>query len=155
VRRALRRDPSLSYEQVLELWSAAPGGHAEEADAVREVYGEERAMAASQSHWQTDPRHGRKVLITAALWVAAHLVILAAVDVPIYVECTRSSTCGQVGFGPALTAFSIGWVQLMYGVVTGAVLSRTRPAISQGVFIGTAIVTIGFTFLCFGLVGVH
>ena len=54
-----------------------------------------------------------------------------------------------------MTAFAIGWIQLIYGVITGAVLSRSHPAVAQGVFIGTAIVTLGFTFLCFGLLGVR
>ncbi|HEY1293846.1 MAG TPA: hypothetical protein VGJ60_12245 [Chloroflexota bacterium] len=152
VRRALRRDATLTYEQILELWSAAPGGHSDDADAVREVYDEERAIADARTRREPDPGHSRKVLITVAIWVGAHLVILAALDVPMYAGCSGSSECG---LGLALTAFAIGWIQLIYGVVTGAVLSRSRPAIAQGVFIGTATVTIGFTFLCFGLLGVR
>jgi hypothetical protein len=150
VRRALRREPALSFEQVLERWSATPTARADDAEAVRQVYDEEIARAAERQQQTPDPRHGRKVLITAGVWVAAHLAILAAFDVPMYATCSGS----ECGLGLALTALAIGWVQLIYGVIVGAVLSRSRPAISQGVFIGTGAVTLGFTFLCFGLLGV-
>ena len=94
VRRALRRDPTLTYEQLLELWRTGPGAHSDDADAVREVYDEERATAEARSQRQADPRHGRKVLVTAAIWVGAHLVILGAFDVPMYIGCSGSSDCG-------------------------------------------------------------
>jgi hypothetical protein len=108
-------------------------------------------MAEARQQPTPDPRHGRKVLITAGIWIGAHVVLLAAFDVPIYAGCGGGSGCG---IGLALVALTIGWVQLIYGVIVGAVLSRSRPAISQGVFIGTGAVTLGFTFLCFGLLGV-
>ena len=79
------------------------------------------------------------------------MLLLAAFDVPLYAGCGGSSSCG-IGLG--LVALAVGWVQLIYGVIVGAVLSRSRPAISQGVFIGAGAVTLGFTFLCFGLLGV-
>ena len=153
VRRALRREPNLTYEQVLERWSAAPGARTDDAESVRQVYDEEIAIAAARQQRTPDPMHGRKVLITAAIWFGAHLVILAAVDVPMYAGCSSSSS-SECGLGLALTALAIGWIQLVYGLITGAVLSRSRPAIAQGVFIGTGMVTLGFTFLCFGLLGV-
>jgi hypothetical protein len=98
----------------------------------------------------------RRVLSALGIWVGAHVLLLAALAIPGYVECQGSppssnNLFGGCGIGVGLTALAIGWLQPIYGVVGIIVAFRThRTAIAQGLVIGVCAVTLLFTALCFG-----
>jgi len=155
VRRIVRRSPDLSFEDVLERWRAEHGEMAEsEAEALRARYDEEQA-APRQGRPPPDPNHGRTVMRTIVAWIGVHILLLVALAVPSYAQCTGqpSNFFGSCGLNIGLTALAIGVAQLVYGVIAGAVLTlNRRTAIAQGLFISAAALVVLFTAACFGAV---
>jgi hypothetical protein len=93
---------------------------------------------------------------TIVAWVGVHILILVAVALPGYTQCTGQSAPASnlftgCGITVGLTALAIGVAQLVYGVVAGVVLAiGRRTAIAQGLFISSATLAVVFTALCFG-----
>ena len=93
---------------------------------------------------------------TIVAWVGVHILILVAVALPGYLQCTGQAAPAnylftRCGITVGLTALAIGVAQLVYGVIAGAVLAlNRRTAIAQGLFISAASLAIVFTALCFG-----
>jgi hypothetical protein len=160
VRRAVRREPGLTFEQVLERWRVQTGTAAEDdAELLRTVYNEEVQYDQEVHAIRVDPprpreaNYSRVVLIALAAWIAAHLALLAALGLPAYAACRAGeTTSGSLGCGInlGLTALAIGWLQPVYGVVIALVVRPRRTAVAQGIFIGIGVVTLLFTVLCFG-----
>lgn len=93
--------------------------------------------------------HGKIVLLSLVVWLAAHLLLLGALALPDYRACqsVRDSTCSlSVG----LTALAVGWIQPFYGVVIALIVQRRHTAVAQGIFIAIGVTTVLFTALCFG-----
>ena len=116
-----------------------------------------RARSAARQPRASDPRHGRIVVLTVAAWVAAHLLLLAALGLPEYVRCINESR-SACGMNLGVIAFLIGLVQLVYGVAIAIVLAivsviRRTPPISQGILIGSAVVASLYPVLCVGITG--
>jgi hypothetical protein len=97
-----------------------------------------------------DPKHDQTVLLAIAGWFAAHVLLLALLGGPAYVQCQGSPAFPGCGAGLGLTALSIGWVQLVYGLPVAFIVRGKRSAVAQGIFIGTGVVSGLFTVLCFG-----
>jgi hypothetical protein len=159
VRRALRREPGLSFEQLLEHWRLQRGGAVEGDTALlRVVYDEEVVASRERRPAVRQPNHDRIVLLTVVGWFAAHLLLLAILGMPSYLECRgtpqppRSLFLG-CGVRLGLTALGIGGVQVPYGLIAGLSLRQPRPAVAQGILIGTGAVALLFTVLCFGAAG--
>ena len=102
------------------------------------------------------PGHTRRVLITIGVWIAIQVVLLLALGGWAYVDCVSSGDGSQRVFGGCgvnfgLVALTIGWSQLVYGLVVAAIVwFRKYAAVTQGVLIGMAAVVLLFTALCFG-----
>jgi hypothetical protein len=98
------------------------------------------------------------VITTIGIWIAAHVVLLAIVGVPVYADCAGSGvatndTFGGCGVSVGLAALAIGWIQLAYGLIGAVIVYATgHHAVSQGLFIAAPIVAFAFTLLCFGSV---
>ena len=98
----------------------------------------------------------RQVLTALGVWVGAHVVLLAALAVPGYVDCqsgppSSNNLFGGCGIGVGLTALAMGWIQPIYGVVAIIIaFRRHHTAVAQGLVIGVCAVTLLFTALCFG-----
>jgi hypothetical protein len=105
-----------------------------------------------------DPRHDQAVLRTLAVWIGVHLLLVAAIGGPPFVACQSreqaTNLFGGCGQNLALIAAVIGWIQLIYGLVAGAIilLRGKHMAVGQGIFIATSAVAILFTALCFGAI---
>jgi hypothetical protein len=154
IRRAIRRQPDLSYEEVVQRWQSQHGELSEEQrQSVQAIYDEERARP-SQAPREQDPRHSRRVVTSIAAWIVLHLIVLLGFGVPVYTRCLGETTTATVssgcGVNLGLVALLIGWVQLFYGVIGGLIVAHWRTAIGQGIMIGSAAVTLLFTVLCFG-----
>jgi hypothetical protein len=149
VRRALRRDRSLTYEVVLQRWRAgSPEGPAD--DVVRRVYDEE--LAALTTPRAADPGHNRLVLGSAAAWILANALLVLAIGLRGYLSCRQggSSTTLGCGFGFGMLFLIVGVAQLLYGAVVAAIAYRIWKPVAQGVLIGMGATTVLFTALCFG-----
>jgi hypothetical protein len=154
VRRAMRREPGLTFEQLLERWRLQAGAAAEDdAELLRTVYDEE-AQGIRVDPRPREANYSRVVLIALAAWIAVHLALLAALGLPAYAACrageTSSGSLTSCGINLGLTALAIGWIQPFYGVVIGLIVRPRRTAVAQGIFIGLGVVTMLFTVLCFG-----
>jgi hypothetical protein len=102
-----------------------------------------------------DPNHTRNVLLSLVVWMAAHLLLLAAIALPAFQQChldpqTSTEFLGGCGIGLGLTALAIGWIQPFYGVVVALIVQRRSTAVAQGIFIAIGVTTLLFTALCFG-----
>jgi hypothetical protein len=88
------------------------------------------------------------VLLSLGGWMAAHLLLLAAIALPAYQACLRAQqSCGtELG----LTALAIGWIQPFYGIVIALILRRRQRAVAQGILTALGVTTLLFTVLCFG-----
>ena len=156
VRRALRNAPGLTFEQLAERWNAQPGRAVEgNVESLRAVYDREVQVWRNPVARPRDPNHTRNVLLALALWMAAHLLLLAAIGLPAYQTCQRgppNSTefLGGCGMALGLTALAVGWLQPVYGVVIALIALRLNTAIAQGIFIAIGITALLFTALCFG-----
>jgi len=163
VRRAIRREPGLTLEQLEQRWRAQraqraqPGEFVEvDAERLRTVYAEEAQRARQPDAARPrSPTHGRTVLLTVGAWIAAHLVLLAALALPAYLACQRAPPASSLlgsgcGLPLGLTALAIGWLQPVYGVIIAFVIGGRRTAIAQGLFIAVGATTLLFTVVCFG-----
>jgi hypothetical protein len=98
----------------------------------------------------------RRVLSALGIWVGAHVLLLALLAVPGYVECqsgppSSNNLFGGCGVGLGLTGLAIGWIQPIYGIVAIIIaFRRHHTAVAQGLVIGVCAVTLLFTALCFG-----
>jgi hypothetical protein len=102
-----------------------------------------------------DPNHARTVLLSLVAWMAAHLLLLAAIALPAYQSCQRDPQTSTdflsgCGMGLGLTALAIGWIQPFYGVVIALIVQRQHTAVAQGIFIAIGVTALLFTALCFG-----
>jgi len=155
-RRLVRRSPELSFEEALDRWRAAHGEIEEgDVEGLRKLYDEEQA-ALLQGPPPSDPNHGRTVMRTMVAWIGVHILVLVAVALPGYTQCTGQTGSANnlfagCGITIGLTALGIGAAQLVYGVIAAVVLAMNRrTAIAQGLFISAAAVAVGFTAVCFG-----
>ena len=108
------------------------------------------ATVAEARERTRDPKHDQSVVLAIAAWFGAHVVVLALVGGLAYVQCQGSTVFPGCGAGLGLTALSIGWVQLVYGLPVAFIVRAKRPAVAQGIFIGTGVVSGLFTVVCFG-----
>ena len=151
VRRALRVEPTSSFEDVLARWRADFGNDVG-TELIREVYDDELARASQPR--PRDPRHGQVVLTTVAIWLVLNVGIALALGLPEYGTCKQSGSSGAgfsaCGFAFGATFLVVGVVQLVYGAVVSVVAYRARAAAGQGILIGMGITTVLFTVVCFG-----
>lgn len=102
------------------------------------------------------PGHSRRVLITIGVYVASQVLLLLALGGWAYFDCATQGdgsrgVLGGCGVNFGLVALTIGWAQLVYGLVIVAIVwFRKFAAVTQGVLIGMAAVVLLFTALCFG-----
>ena len=164
VRRSIRRNPAISFEELLDGWRARRGRPIDEIEAtsLRDVYEEEAAALREQRLHSPAARHtqvagsGQIVWLTALAWIAAHLVLSGILALPGYYACRAGTSYGNSAMYCALpfglTVLAIGGVQLLYGLVLGFILLAANPrarALAPGIFIGTSVVATLNTVLCF------
>jgi hypothetical protein len=154
-RRLVRRSPELSFEEAMDRWRAEHGEvQPADAEVMRTLYDEEQA-ARAHGPPPHDPNHSRTVMRTIVAWIGVHVLLLVAVGLSAYTQCTGQPATGGIfggcGLNVGLTALAIGVAQLVYGVIAAAVLAMNRrTAIAQGLFISAATVVVLFTAVCFG-----
>jgi hypothetical protein len=152
VRRALRREPDVSFDRLLERWRVQHPQQDDE-DLLRQVYDEEVAARGEARHAR-DPNYNRTVLVTAIAWVLANAALAVLVGLPGYLQCRQRPPVG--GFGGCgmnlgLVFLAVGGVQVVYGAIGGVVAARFSQPAAQGVLIGIAAVFLLFGALCFGV----
>jgi hypothetical protein len=151
VREILRRSPHATFVEVEAAWRALHG----ETDLaqLRAEYDQELAERSQRRHDPRERQHGRKVLRTAALWIVGHLLVAVLLGLRGYLECRGGPPpnffFGSCGVNLGLMVVLIGLGQLVWGVAVGLSLRRQRPAVAQGILIGTAVFILATPVVCF------
>jgi hypothetical protein len=154
VRRALRREPNVSFEQLLERWRLE---HPDQQDEplLRQVYdGEVIGRTENATGGPHGPNYNRNVLLIVVAWVAANAALALLIGLPAYLQCRQRApggTFGACGLNLGVVFLAVGAVQVVYGLITAVVAGRFSKSGAQGVLIGTAAVFLLFGALCFGV----
>jgi len=142
IHEVLRRDSDATYETVEAIWRERYG--ASDLDRLRREFDE--AVAQLRLERQRGAAD-RTVVLTVAIWIAAHVLLWLALGLPSYLNC-RDAGCG-IPLG--LTAIVIGVAQLAYGMLVGGVVSVWNRPVAKGIFIGSGAAALLLTALCFGV----
>lgn len=147
VREVLQRNPNATYQEVEVAWRANRGDV--DAAQLRAVYEQETGRTPGSTAAAGQPQASDSVLPVAALWVLVHVGLWLVLGLPGYLQCLAAladSNCGRV---LATTAIGVGGIQLLYGLPIGSLLALSRTSGGQGILLGTALVALFNTLLCF------
>jgi hypothetical protein len=148
VRRELRRDSSLTPDQLVDAWRAheeRAGRSVVEADVdlIRALHPEEVVAAGERAAAPERGLVGRGCLLILGLNVGVFVLL----------GLLAAGTSGQVQTVATVVLVLIGLVQLVYVVPIGVRLRRDgQTATLQGVLIGAAL-TFLWSAACFAIVG--
>ena len=151
VRRALRREPGISFEQLLERWRVQHPEPDDE-DLLRRTYDKEQGTSPGAIGRDRDPNHNRTVLLTVVAWVLANTALALLIGLPGYIQCTPRTGSGlfSCGLNLGIVFLAVGAGQVVYGAMAAVVASRFGKAVTQGLLIGMGAVFLLFGAVCFG-----
>jgi hypothetical protein len=150
VRRALRAQPDLAFEELLERWRAQAHGAGDDEAIVRDVYDQQLAARTAPP----EPNQNQLVIACSMIWIFANVGLVLVLGLPGYVECQNSGQTapafGGCGVNLGLTFLGVGVAQLAYGTVASVIALQFRKAVAQGILVGMGAAVVLFTVLCFG-----
>lgn len=151
VRRALRHEPDLRFEALLERWRVQAQGEADE-EMVRRVYAEEVAASAELA---VPERYRTRLLVgTAVVWILVNAGLALLIGLQGYVDCRAGAPTGgglfSCGLNLGLVFLVVGIAQVVYGAIFSVIALRIRKPVAQGILIGMGAALVLFTAVCFG-----